>query len=77
MIILRMMWARPLAWASGTDFDPFYNDMNQIAILIDLGDTDDGDNYESLVQWIDASIPGEATMLTEDNATKLWNSLSL
>ena len=76
IVVLRLLWFRPLPWAVGTDFDPYYNDANQMAIRIDLSDEDDKENYESLVRWIDASIPGEATVLTERNATELWRTLS-
>jgi hypothetical protein len=72
-----MLWGGPLAWATGTDFDPYFNDANQIAIRIDLSDDDDRANYESLLRWIDSSIPGEATELNEKNAMELWESLSL
>jgi len=71
-----MMWMRPLAWAAGTDFDPYYNDANQIAIQLGLVHEDDQENYGNLVRWIEGSVPGEVTFLNEHHTQQLWKSLS-
>ena len=72
----RMQWNRPLEWASGTDFDAYYNDTNQIAMMIDLTDEEDRDNYVHFVRWLEGTIPGEAAVLTENDASAAWKLVS-
>jgi hypothetical protein len=75
-IFLKMLNSRPLAWSKGTDYNPYYNDKNQIAICTDLSDTDDREIYESLVRWIDGNIALEARALTSQMAIQKWAELS-
>jgi hypothetical protein len=75
-IFFKMMWNGPLAWASGTNFDPYYDDANQIAIQLDLDHEDDQENYGELINWIEGSIPGEVALLAHNDALELWQSLS-
>lgn len=76
IIFFTMLFTRPLEWATGTDFDPSYDDANKIAIRLDLTDSDDKEEYDSLVQWIGCHTPTDDTMLTLENVTELWQSLS-
>jgi hypothetical protein len=71
-----MLPSRPLHWAKGTDFDPYFDDANHIAIQVDISDEDDKERYNSCIQWIHGNIPGEVTKISSDDAAALWKFLS-
>jgi hypothetical protein len=76
IIFFKMVNTHTLDWATGTNFNPYYDDTNHIAIRFDLVDSDDKEAYESLVQWIGWLTPTDDISLTLENAANLWNSLS-
>jgi hypothetical protein len=76
VIFFKMLCSRPLPWAAGTDFDPYFQDSNQIAIRIELSDDDDKDLYDDFIKWINGNIADEVTLLNAENAMGIWQSLS-
>ena len=71
-----MLCSRPLAWAAGTDFDPYYDDSNQLAIRIELGDEEDKELYELLIQWMRGNVASEIVPLKSQVAENMWKALS-
>lgn len=76
VISMTMLPSRPLAWATGTDFDPLWDDCNKISIKIMLGTASDTKTYGHLVQWMTQNVnSGEAKMLTMKEASTYWKGL--
>ena len=67
-----MLPSRPLGWAAGTDFDPYFEDANTIAIQVDISDENDKERYDSCIQWIHGNIPGQVSEMTSADAADLW-----
>jgi hypothetical protein len=61
-----MLYGRHLKWADGTDFQPEYDDANQIIIRLDSKDMA---IYESLTQWLVTNVnSGAAKILSLEDA---------
>jgi len=70
------MYSHPLSWAMGTKFDPYFDDLNQIAMKLDVSYKQDQENYEYFIQWIKENVPSECKTLTSKDAEQLWQNLS-
>jgi hypothetical protein len=73
---MKMIASRPLPWAVGTGFDPYYDDLNEIAIQFNIKDRISRTLYEQLLKWIEANVPDTCIALVPDMAETLWNNLS-
>lgn len=71
-----MLCGRHLSWAAGTDFDPYYDDTNHIAIQVELSNEDDTESYEHLTAWIEDNVALAAKSMQSEEAIKLWQDLS-
>jgi hypothetical protein len=62
---MKMLPARPLSWAKGTDFNPLYDDCNQITVKIAIGSPEQLANYAMLTAWMTENVnAGEATSVS-------------
>lgn len=75
-IFFRMFVSRPLPWSVGTKYNPYYDDANQVGILVDIMEDVDREIYEDLIRWIDGNIPTEAKSLSSRTAIAQWAGLS-
>jgi hypothetical protein len=76
IVAFRMLPARPLQWAIGTNFDPTWEDANQIVLRIHLETSETTAIYEQLVQWLVRNVNGgDATPLTLKKASELWDDV--
>ena len=76
ILFFRMLCGHLLSWAAGTDFDPYYDDTNHIAIQVELSNEDDTENYEHLIVWIEDNVALAAMPMPSEEAMKLWQVLS-
>lgn len=76
MVILSMEASRPLLWAAGTGFDPYYDDWNTLGIQFDIRGKEQGRLYEDLVQWIVANVPHDCMEVSREDANRLWDNLA-
>lgn len=76
VLFFRMLCGRPLSWAAGTDFDPYFDDTNYIVIQVDLSDEDDKESYEHLIIWIQDNVALGAKSMQSQEASKLWQDMS-
>jgi len=76
-IFFKIMYSGPVSWAQGTPFDPYYDDLNNIAIKIDTSFKTDQDNFEDLIQWIQNNVPTKCENITNVEADIMWNNLTM
>jgi hypothetical protein len=75
LISMTMLPSRPLPWAKGTDFNPIWDDSNQITIKLLLANAVDAKVYNQLVDWMIRNVnSGEAKMLTMEEAVSFWKN---
>jgi hypothetical protein len=78
IISMRMLPSRPLDWAVGTDFDPLWDDKNQIALKLTVDSKAELQHYGQLVQWMKHNVnSGEATSITAVQAEQLWADIEV
>jgi hypothetical protein len=77
VITMRLMHTRPFLWAMGTNFNPYFEDANQIAIQIDIDEDGQWEKYESLVSWLLAIVPLGGEDLTDEEADLFWQKMTL
>jgi hypothetical protein len=72
---MRMLPSRPLAWAKGMDFNPLFDDCNQITIKIGVGTSDLLAKYTLLTEWMTENVnAGEATLVSLQKAREIMNT---
>jgi hypothetical protein len=76
VVTMKMLYSRPLPWAEGTDFDPLYDDANQITLQVDVRSEEDKNIYKTLLAWIVWNVAGECAGMGQEDAKQLWNNVS-
>jgi hypothetical protein len=74
---MKIMHTCPLLWAMGMNFDPYFEDANQIAIQIDIGEDEDWETYQNVVAWLYMIVPLGGNDLNDEEAQFLWNNMTL
>ena len=73
---MKMLYSGPCKWAEGLLFDPYYDDRNAIAIMIDVAWPRDQRLFEKLVKWIQSHVPSYSKEITTNEAVTLWNNMT-
>jgi len=76
-IVMKMLHARPLEWAEGTDFNPYFDDSNVIGIQVDINGDRDRETYQSFVEWLESLVPCNCIQMSDEEATSTWSQMSL
>jgi len=74
---MRMLYSGPVKWAEGLSFNPYFNDLNTIAIMIDTSFKKDQEDYADLIQWMEARIPSSCLPIESKDADILWNNMTM
>jgi len=74
MVAMTMLPSRPLVWATGTYFNPIYDDRNQICIQVNIASDENKKVYRVLTSWLKQNVnTGDAVCITRAKAIQLWN----
>jgi hypothetical protein len=77
LVVLRLVYTRPVKWATGTDFDASRKDFNQITIRIPLNNRADGADYKRFTQWLTYNAyDGKAKSCNTEQMAEVWAELS-
>jgi hypothetical protein len=70
------MYTRPVAWATGTDFDASKNNCNQITIRIPVNNRAEGVVYKRFTQWLSYhAYDGKAKSCSAEELADIWAGL--
>ena len=76
MICFRLLFARPLDWARGTDLNTHFNDTNQVIIKVAIEDEADKEVYNVLVRWIKRNVAIRGVKLSLHQSHLLWDEMT-
>lgn len=74
-IFLRLLYTQPLPWAEGTTFDAYYDDLNQLALKLDVSHKKYQEDYDHLIVWMKSYIPNDCEPISTEDADKMWKNM--
>jgi hypothetical protein len=74
VILMKMLPAQPFIWAKGTNFNPLYDDCNQITVKIAISNPEQLAKYAMLTAWMTENVnAGKATSVSLVAARQILN----